>query len=115
FDEALRLIKEYERPSQTYVKADPKPCRGCGASEAPRGLIYHRYEMDGEGLITSAKIVPPTSQNQKIMEDDLRKFVTENISLPKEKLVWKCEQIARNYDPCISCATHFIKLKINGR
>jgi coenzyme F420-reducing hydrogenase alpha subunit len=65
-------------------------------------------------LISDAKIVPPTSQNQKTIENDLRDFVTKNLALPKEELTWKCEQTIRNYDPCISCATHFLKVNIDS-
>jgi coenzyme F420-reducing hydrogenase alpha subunit len=75
-------------------------------------MIYHRYRVNSEGLIEDAKIVPPTSQNQKTIENDLRNFVPSLINLPEKELVWKCEQAIRNYDPCISCATHFLKLDI---
>lgn len=85
---------------------------GSGCTEAPRGILYHRYRLDANGLILDAKIVPPTSQNQKTIEDDLRQFVTERARLPQDKLTWQCEQAIRNYDPCISCATHFLKLEI---
>lgn len=85
---------------------------GFGCTEAPRGILYHRYRIDGADLISDAKIVPPTSQNQGIIENDLRKFATLNINLPKDELLWKCEQTVRNYDPCISCATHLVKLDI---
>ena len=59
-----------------------------------------------------AKIVPPTSQNQPIIEDDLRRFVEGHLHLPDQRLQWQCEQAIRNYDPCISCSTHFLKLHI---
>jgi sulfhydrogenase subunit alpha len=86
---------------------------GYGCSEAPRGILYHRYDLDEKGLILDAKIVPPTSQNQKIMEEDLRAFVSERIDLATEQLTWQCEQAVRNYDPCISCATHFLRFEID--
>jgi coenzyme F420-reducing hydrogenase alpha subunit len=95
------------RPSHSALR------RGYGCTEAPRGLLYHRYDLDAEGLIQDAKIVPPTSQNQKAMEEDLRAFVSERISMPKDELTWQCEQAIRNYDPCISCATHFLRLNID--
>jgi coenzyme F420-reducing hydrogenase alpha subunit len=85
---------------------------GYGCSEAPRGILYHRYDLDENDLILDAKIVPPTSQNQKAMEEDLRAFVSERIDLPKEQLEWQCEQAVRNYDPCISCATHFLRFEV---
>jgi coenzyme F420-reducing hydrogenase alpha subunit len=111
-DEALRIIAEYEMPDTPFVRVEVKNGTGFGCTEAPRGICYHRYTVDDKGLITNAKIVPPTSQNQKTIESDLREFVQKHIHLDEEKLTWQCEQAIRNYDPCISCATHFLKLKI---
>jgi sulfhydrogenase subunit alpha len=111
-DEALRIIEGYEVPNRPFVEVQPHAATGFACTEAPRGILYHRYDIDDNGLITDAKIVPPTSQNQKTIEGDLRQFVTRNINLPKDKLTWQCEQVVRNYDPCISCATHFLKLNI---
>ena len=62
-------------------------------------------------MITDARIVPPTSQNQRSIELDLRNVVAKNISMSKEQLTWLCEQSVRNYDPCISCATHFVSVE----
>jgi coenzyme F420-reducing hydrogenase alpha subunit len=89
-----------------------RPSAGQAATEAPRGLLYHRYVLGPDGLIASAKIVPPTSQNQKRIEDDLRHFVGSIATRPVEEITWKCEQAVRNYDPCISCATHFLRLRL---
>jgi sulfhydrogenase subunit alpha len=111
-DEALRIIDEYEAPDRAAVEIIPRPGVGYGSTEAPRGLLYHRYKVDEQGLIADAKIVPPTSQNQKRIETDLRQFVPHYLDLPKEQLTWRCEQAVRNYDPCISCATHFLRLEI---
>jgi coenzyme F420-reducing hydrogenase alpha subunit len=86
---------------------------GHGCSEAPRGILYHRYRLAEDGTILDARIVPPTSQNQKTIENDLWGFVPEHIDLPHDKLTWQCEQIIRNYDPCISCSTHFLTLHID--
>jgi sulfhydrogenase subunit alpha len=74
--------------------------------------IYHRYHLDEQGMILDARIVPPTSQNQKTIEGDLRELVSQHMDAPKDQLTWQCEQAIRNYDPCISCATHFLKLTI---
>lgn len=111
-DEALRILEDYDwekLPSSVPYK--PKASVGFGASEAPRGLLYHRYHINEKGLIEEAKIVPPTSQNQKTIEEDLYDFVSKNISMPDKELTWKCEQAIRNYDPCISCSAHFLKLE----
>jgi coenzyme F420-reducing hydrogenase alpha subunit len=111
-DEAQRVIDEYEGPDQSAVEIVPRAGVGYGCAEAPRGLLYHRYRIDEQGLIADTKIVPPTSQNQKRIETDLRQFVSGRLDLPKEQLTRACEQAARNYDPCISCATHFLRLEI---
>ncbi len=110
--EALRIIKAYKVPDKPYVEVPPKAGVGHGCTEAPRGLLYHRYEIDDAGIIKDARIIPPTSQNQKAMEKDLRQFVQKNLDLTDEKLTWQCEQVIRNYDPCMSCSCHFLKLDI---
>jgi coenzyme F420-reducing hydrogenase alpha subunit len=111
-DEALRLMAEYEMPEQAAVAVEPRAGTGSGCTEAPRGILYHRYQLDEQGVILDARIVPPTSQNQKTIENDLWQFVPKRLDLPHETLTWQCEQAIRNYDPCISCATHFLKLHI---
>ncbi len=111
-DEALRIISEYEEPEKPFVDFGIKPGIGYGCTEAPRGILYHRYKLDEKGIILDAKIVPPTSQNLKMMESDLWKFTATYLNLSEDELTWKCEQAIRNYDPCISCATHFLKLYI---
>ena len=111
-DEALRIIKNLEVPDKPAVEVEPRDGVGCGCTEAPRGILFHRYRIGKDGTILDAKIVPPTSQNQKTIEGDLRELVPTIIAMPKNKLQWQCEQAIRNYDPCISCATHFLKLHI---
>jgi coenzyme F420-reducing hydrogenase alpha subunit len=114
-DEALRIIEHYEMPDPPAVNVEPRVSTGYGCTEAPRGICYHRYRIDDRGIIVDCKIVPPTSQNQKTIESDLRQFVQTRLALPKDKLQWQCEQAVRNYDPCISCATHFLKLHIESQ
>jgi coenzyme F420-reducing hydrogenase alpha subunit len=111
-DEALRLIAEYEEPDAPAVEVEPCAGVGHGCTEAPRGILYHRYELDGDGTIVDAKIVPPTSQNQGTIEEDLRGVVERSLDVPDEELSLLCEQTIRNYDPCISCATHFLTLEV---
>jgi sulfhydrogenase subunit alpha len=110
--EALRLIETYEPPAAPRVDVTPRAGVGQAVTEAPRGILYHRYSIDPQGLVLTAKIVPPTSQNQKRIEDDLWRFVPQLLDKPIEEITLRCEQAIRNYDPCISCATHFLKLKI---
>ncbi len=114
-DEALRVIEAYEEPDAPAVAVEPIAGTGFGVSEAPRGLLYHRYRIDAEGTILDAKIVPPTSQNQQAIEDDLRDVVSRNTRLDDDVLRDLCEQTIRNYDPCISCATHFLALDVQRR
>jgi coenzyme F420-reducing hydrogenase alpha subunit len=111
-DEAVRLIEGYQRPDKPDVPVLPRASRGYACTEAPRGTLYHRYRIDESATIREAKIVPPTSQNQKTIEQDLRHFITLHLNDSQHELRWRCEQAIRNYDPCISCATHFLKLDI---
>ena len=112
-DEAVRLIDSYQPPDPPALEPEPRASEGCGWSEAPRGMLWHRYRLAADGSITEAKIVPPTSQNQARVEQDLREFVRPRVDLSDERLQWECEQAIRNYDPCISCSTHFLKLKVD--
>lgn len=112
-DEALRIIEQYEPPEKPAVGIHPREATGYACTEAPRGILYHRYRVDGQGTILEAKIVPPTSQNQKTIERDLGQFVPKFLNLPEEDLRWQCEQVVRNYDPCISCATHYLRLEMD--
>ena len=109
-EEALRIIKQYEPPEAPAVEIQPRAASGSGCTEAPRGILFHRYKLSDRGLVLDARIVPPTSQNQRMMEYDLQSFAEKNMALEKDELTWRCEQVVRNYDPCISCATHFLKL-----
>lgn len=108
--EALRVIREYEPPAAPRVEAPNRTGVGQAITEAPRGILYHRYALDEQGLIVTAKIVPPTSQNLRRIEDDLREYAAQLVAWPIEEATWKCEQAVRSYDPCISCATHFLKV-----
>ncbi len=112
-DEALRIIDAYEMPDEPAVLYEVKAGVGHGASEAPRGTLYHRYEVGSDGRIIDAHIMPPTAQNQLSIEEDLLAVIRDNIDLPDDQLQWKLEQSIRNYDPCISCATHFLDLKVD--
>ncbi len=112
-DEALRIIDDYAEPESSAVSVSARAARGYGATEAPRGLLYHRYALQDDGSIAEASIVPPTSQNQASIEDDLVSFVGGYLDLDDLALQHRCEQTVRNYDPCISCATHFLQLDID--
>lgn len=112
YDEAERIIEAYEMPESPAVEVIPRAGTGYGATEAPRGICYHRYTIDDNGIITDAKIVAPTSVNQARIEKDIWALVQANVSLADDNMKFLCERAIRNYDPCISCSTHFLNLKI---
>jgi len=112
-DEALRIIEAYEEPDAPSVAFEPRAGTGRAATEAPRGMLFHRYRLEEDGTIAEAQIVPPTSQNQATMEDDLMAYIEGFLNLPDEALTRRCEQTIRNYDPCISCSTHFLRLDMD--
>jgi sulfhydrogenase subunit alpha len=112
-EEALRLIAAYQPPQLAAVPVEPRAGTGVGCTEAPRGICWHRYDFDAEGTIRAARIVPPTSQNQPSIEADLAAVATSLLDQPEEFIRDRCEQTIRNYDPCISCAAHFLKLSVH--
>jgi coenzyme F420-reducing hydrogenase alpha subunit len=112
-EEAIRIIEAYEPPAAANIPVPPRAGTGHGVSEAPRGVLYQRYDFDSAGTILGAKIVPPTSQNQAAIEHDLQRFIQPRLDLSDDELTRQCERAIRNYDPCISCATHFLTLRID--
>lgn len=111
--EALRLAEGYETPAASCIEVTAGAGEGHGCTEAPRGICYHTYTLDDEGRILGATIVPPTSQNQRQIENDVLGVVRTNMDIRDTDLQWLCEQTIRNYDPCISCSTHFINLTVD--
>jgi coenzyme F420-reducing hydrogenase alpha subunit len=111
-DQAIRIIDAWDGAAAPAVDVVPRAGIGYGATEAPRGILLHRYEIDEDGTILDADIVPPTSQNLVSMEEDLRAFAEAHLHLGHDELAARCEQAIRNYDPCISCATHFLDLVV---
>jgi len=110
-EDALRIVRSYTGVERPAVPVTPRAGVGHGATEAPRGLLYHRYTLDSAGRIVNARIVPPTSQNQRSIELDVAAVIARRGDQPIEHLTWECEQAIRNYDPCISCSTHFLRLE----
>ena len=109
--EAIRILEQYRMPVASCVDVEAKEGHGAGWSEAPRGLLWHRYQLDESGIVRAAKIVPPTSQNQARIEEDLHQSLQLfGLDRSEDELRLHCEKVVRNYDPCISCATHFLKL-----
>lgn len=112
-EEALRIATAADAAiAPCRVDYQPRNGVGCHATEAPRGILYHRYEIGGDGLVKTATIVPPTSQNQGQIEADLRDMLPAALGLDDASLARRCERLIRNYDPCISCATHFLRLEV---
>ncbi|MEI7893176.1 MAG: Ni/Fe hydrogenase subunit alpha [Myxococcales bacterium] len=114
FEEAIAIIEGYVPPKEPFVAIVPKASTGYGCSEAPRGILVHRYTVDDAGLVVEAKIVPPTAQNQRCIEEDLFALAPSLVDLPHAQATLRAEQAVRNYDPCISCATHFLRLTVEG-
>ena len=112
-EEALRLNAAYHPPALAAVPITPRAGTGVGCTEAPRGLCWHRYDFDDEGTIRTVRIVPPTSQNQPTIEADLAAVATSILDHPDDFIRDRCEQTIRNYDPCISCSTHFLTLAVH--
>jgi coenzyme F420-reducing hydrogenase alpha subunit len=115
-EEAVRIVEAYNaEPAVSRTPYEPHAGEGCHVTEAPRGLIFHRYRVGANGLIEFAKIVPPTSQNQPRIEADLRAYLPHILDRDDAEVTRRCEHLVRNYDPCISCSTHFLKVKIDRR
>ncbi|MBX9787296.1 MAG: Ni/Fe hydrogenase subunit alpha [Pirellulales bacterium] len=110
YEVALAVLQDYRPPKVSRVPYQRRAGEGAAATEAPRGLLYHRYRMDDEGLIAAANIVPPTSQNQSQIEDDLAQYLPSVVDSSNAEIADACERLVRSYDPCISCSAHFLKV-----
>jgi len=111
YEEALAILRDYREPKITRVEVPLGPGEGCAATEAPRGLLYNRYKLDDAGMVSLAKIVPPTSQNQRQIELDLATWLPRVLAETDEAVARSCERVIRSYDPCISCSTHFLRIQ----
>lgn len=111
-EEALRLIADFQSAEQAALPLQPRAGVGFGCTEAPRGICWHRYDFQDDGTLSKARIVPPTSQNQPRIEADLKAVATEVLHEPDDVIRSRCEQAIRNYDPCISCSAHFLRLSV---
>jgi coenzyme F420-reducing hydrogenase alpha subunit len=112
-EEALRIVTEYQRPARPFVEVPARRGVGHGVSEAPRGLLYHRYDISDDGFVRAATMVPPTAQNQAAIEHEMAEIVAANLSLEDSLLTALCERAIRNHDPCISCSAHFLTLTVD--
>lgn len=115
YEEALAILRSYRPPREPRVPFELRAGAGCWATEAPRGLLYHRFEIDEAGTVLRAEIIPPTSQNQAQIEQDLRHWLPRVIAHSDAVVARSCENLIRAYDPCISCSTHFLRVRWEGR
>ncbi len=105
------IVESYDQPEECSVAIRPRAGSGGHGTEAPRGICYHRYSTESDGSITAARIMAPTGQNQPSIEEDLFELAQKVIELPDSEAALRCEQLIRNYDPCISCSVHFLRFK----
>ncbi|MFH0899392.1 MAG: nickel-dependent hydrogenase large subunit [Pseudomonadota bacterium] len=110
FTEAAAIVEQYRHPAQSSVPFTVQPGTGHGCTEAPRGSLYHRYTIDEQGVVREATIVPPTAQNQRAIEDDLRALAPQLAALPHAEATVLAERVVRNHDPCISCSAHSLEV-----
>lgn len=112
YEEALNILRDYRPTGPSRITYKPVAGHGCSATEAPRGLLFHDYQIDDAGKIVTARIIPPTSQNQRQIEGDLRAYLTLRLQAraSREEVALDCERLVRAYDPCISCSTHFLNI-----
>jgi coenzyme F420-reducing hydrogenase alpha subunit len=113
YEEALEILRDYRPIGVPRVTYSHRAGEGTAATEAPRGTLYHRYNVDDQGKIEMARIIPPTSQNQAQIEEHMRRWVPHILSADEQETAQKCENLVRSYDPCISCSTHFLNVTID--
>ncbi len=110
-DRTLELFRTVEFKPEPLVKMPNKAGVGVGVVEAPRGTLYHRVETNEKGIVVRGEVIVPTSQNQANIEEDIRVIIQNNLEkMSKEELIHEMEKLVRAYDPCHSCASHFLKV-----
>ncbi|MFC1723751.1 Ni/Fe hydrogenase subunit alpha [Nanoarchaeota archaeon] len=114
-DRAMEICRKLKVVDEEPVEVKYRKGRGIAAVEAPRGVLWHDYEVNDKGDITKANIITPTCQNLANMEEDIKAYLPGLLKLPEKKLVLEIEKLIRSYDPCFSCSTHFLKLKVNRK
>ncbi|MFA5776559.1 MAG: Ni/Fe hydrogenase subunit alpha [Patescibacteria group bacterium] len=110
-DDALDILKSLKIVNEKPVRKPPQAGVGVGVLEAPRGILYHMAKVNEKGIIEDYDVIVPTAQNQINIENDLKKYFNENLDKGEEVLKWEAEKIIRSYDPCMSCATNFLKME----
>lgn len=110
-DDAIDILKTIKIQDEKPIRTTPRSGVGIGVVEAPRGLLYHMAQIDDKGMIQDYEVIVPTVQNQINIENDLKKYFNENLSKSEDELRVEAEKIIRAYDPCMSCATNFLKIE----
>ncbi|KKU47666.1 hypothetical protein A3H10_03135 [Candidatus Uhrbacteria bacterium RIFCSPLOWO2_12_FULL_46_10] len=110
-DDAIDILKTLKIIEEKPVRKPPQAGVGVGVVEAPRGILYHMAKVNAKGMIEDYDVIVPTAQNQISIEDDLKKYFNENLSKDENTLRLEAEKIIRAYDPCMSCATNFLKIE----
>lgn len=104
-----RLLEDYKDEPRPVIV--PKAGRGVGAVDVPRGILFHEYTYDENGICTKANCVIPTNQNHNNIQLDFESFAPELLGKPEKEIELNLEMLVRAYDPCISCSTHFLKVE----
>ena len=111
FDHAISICESLDPVEEKPVQPELKRARGVSAVEVPRGILFHDYTLDENGIIQHANIITPTAQNLKNMQDRIQDFIPGLLALKEEeKINLEIEKLIRAYDPCFSCSTHFLKV-----
>lgn len=110
-DDALDILKSQKIVDEKPVRKPVQAGVGVGVVEAPRGILYHMAKINEKGIIEDYDVIVPTSQNQINIENDLKKYFNENLDKGEEVLKNEAEKIIRSYDPCMSCATNFLRIE----
>jgi sulfhydrogenase subunit alpha len=110
-DQAIEMLGRMKPRIEPLVEVKPHACRGVGTVEVPRGTLWHEYELDDTGHITHGNIITPTAQNLRSIEDDIRLMLPSVAGMPKAEMADALEKLIRSYDPCLSCAAHFLRIE----
>lgn len=110
-DDAIEILKSIKIVDEKPVKKTPQAGVGMGVIEAPRGILYHLAKINHQGIVEDYDVIVPTAQNQISIENDLKRYFNENLDKSQENLRRDAEKIIRAYDPCMSCATNFLRME----
>jgi sulfhydrogenase subunit alpha len=110
-DSSIKILEEFDFKEEKLPEIKVKSGEGVGVVEAPRGTLYHMIYLNAEGKVKFSNLIIPTAQNQIQMESDIRNIVQKNLKKDKHEIQHLAETTIRAYDPCFSCASHFLKIK----